>query len=186
MAEASLTCCQDENQHIARYRREIDHSINEYAHQLREAQELCASAMEPHRHRIEVSSSKIRDAEAVLRRAKDKQSSKKLPDVTRHHDQGDLDMVRLIIVEQKFNGLWDIGVDFIKELTSKTLSDFQGVTNAQMLITAIIIVILETRFASLSSMWYGVVQKARKCLLDLLDKDAIKLDILFEDIRKQL
>ena len=95
-------------------------------------------------------------------------------------------MVRRLVAQQKFNGLWDIDVDLIELLKGKTLSEFQEFTDTQMLITALSIVILVARFASLSSMWYGVVQKARKCLLDMFDKDTIKLNILFEDIRKKL
>jgi hypothetical protein len=35
-------------------------------------------------------------------------------------------------------------------------------------------------------MWHGVVQKARKRLLDLLGKDKKKLESLVESIRQQL
>jgi hypothetical protein len=55
-----------------------------------------------------------------------------------------------------------------------------------VLVSAIIIAVLEERFASFSSMWHGVVQKARKRLIDLLGKDMKKLDILLGEIRKQL
>ncbi len=45
--------------------------------------------------------------------------------------------------------------------------------------------VLETRFASFSSMWYGVVQEARKRLFDLLENDSNKVDKLLEDIHGQ-
>jgi hypothetical protein len=77
-------------------------------------------------------------------------------------------------------------VKIIEQLTGKSLSEFQQLENTEVLNSAIIVIVLETRFASLLSMWYGVVQKARKRLLDMLDKDNNKLNTLLEDIRKQL
>jgi hypothetical protein len=96
------------------------------------------------------------------------------------------DIVRHLIDKQKFDGSWDLDSKSIEQLTGKPLTVFQHLTNNQILISAIVIAVLETRFASLSSMWHGVVQKARKRLFDLLDKDIKKLDTLLEDIRKQL
>ena len=185
-AQVSLDHCLDENRRIGRCLQDTDDSINDYARQLQAAPRGCASPMEPDRDRIEASSSKMRSAEAFLRHAKKKQSSKNLSDVARKHAQGDLDTVRHIIAQQKFNGLWDTDVNVSELLKGKTLSEFQDFTKTQVLITAIIVMLLETHFATLSSMWYGVVQKARKCLLDLFDKDTIKLDTLFNDIRKKL
>jgi hypothetical protein len=96
------------------------------------------------------------------------------------------DIVRHLIDKQKFDGSWDLDSKSIEQLTGKPLNVFQHLTNNQVLISAIVITVLETRFASLSSMWHGVVQKARKRLVDLLGKDIKKLDTLLEDIRKQL
>jgi stringent starvation protein B len=96
------------------------------------------------------------------------------------------DIVRHLIDKQKFDGSWDLDSKSIGQLTGKPLTVFQHLTNNQVLISAIVIAVLETRFASLSSMWHGVVQKARKRLVDLLGKDIKKLDTLLEDIRKQL
>jgi hypothetical protein len=96
------------------------------------------------------------------------------------------DIVRHLIDKQKFDGSWDLDSKSIEQLTGKPLTVFQHLTNNQVLISAIVIAVLETRFASLSSMWHGVVQKARKRLVDLLGKDIKNLDTLLEDIRKQL
>jgi hypothetical protein len=57
--------------------------------------------------------------------------------------------------------------------------------NSQLLVSAIVMLVLETRFASFSSMWYGVVQEARKRLFDLLENDSNKVDKLLEDIHGQ-
>lgn len=73
-----------------------------------------------------------------------------------------------------------------EELIGKSLKEFQQCSDMQILSTAIIIVILETRFASLISMWYGIVEKACKCLTEILDKDNKKLESLLESIKNQL
>ncbi|CAF4099496.1 unnamed protein product [Rotaria sp. Silwood2] len=101
----------------------------------------------------------------------------------------DQDIVRYLINKQKFNGLWNLDDDTIKNLTGKSLSVFQSTNpniDNQILISIIIISILETRFAAFSSLWHGVVQKARKQLSDLIGKDSKHFNTLFDDIRKQL
>jgi hypothetical protein len=97
----------------------------------------------------------------------------------------DQNIVRYLIHKQQFDGLWDLNSKNIQQLTGKALSHFQQSINTQVLITAIVVLVLETRFASFSSMWHGVVEKARKRLLNLLENDDIKLNTLFTDIRKQ-
>jgi hypothetical protein len=100
----------------------------------------------------------------------------------------DQDIVRYLINKQKFDGLWDLDSQVIKNLTGKTLAEFLQENNQvdhQILVSAIIIAVLETRFAVLTTMWYGVVQKARKRLVDLLGTDSKILDQLLENIRKQ-
>jgi hypothetical protein len=124
--------------------------------------------------------------EALQRYEHEKRSSKKSRTVARDVDQGEQDIIRHVINKQKFDGLWDVDTKIIEQLTGKSLSDFQQLNNIEVLISAIIIVVLETRFASLSSMWYGIVQKARKRLINMLGKDNDKLDTLLEEIRKQL
>jgi hypothetical protein len=99
---------------------------------------------------------------------------------------GNQDVVRHLIDKQKFDGSWDLDSKSIEQLTGKPLIAFQQSTNNQVLVSAIVITVLETRFASFSSMWHGVVQKARKRLIDLLGKDIKKLETLLEQIRKQL
>ena len=100
----------------------------------------------------------------------------------------DQDIVRHLIDKQKFDGLWDIDSQAVKNLTGKTLADFlsgNSQVDRQVLVSAIIIAVLETRFASLATMWHGIVQKARKRLIDLLGTDSKKLDELLENVRKQ-
>ena len=99
------------------------------------------------------------------------------------------DIVRYLINKQNFDGLWNPDNDIIKNLTGKSLSAFQSTNpnmNDQILTSLIIIIILETRFGEFSTLWYGVAQKARKRITDLIEKDTNKFDTLVEDIRKQL
>ncbi|CAF0991491.1 unnamed protein product [Rotaria sordida] len=98
---------------------------------------------------------------------------------------GDQNIVRYLINKQKFDGLWDLDAKDIEQLTGKPLTNFPQSYNKQILISAIVIVALETRFVTMSTMWYGVVQKARKRLLDLLGQDAKQLESLLENIRQQ-
>jgi hypothetical protein len=101
----------------------------------------------------------------------------------------DQDIVRYLINKQKFDGLWDINDDIIKNLTGKSLSVFRSTNpniNDQILVSAIIIIMLETKFAGFSSLWHGVVQKARKRMIHLVKKDSNSFDTLIENIRKQL
>ena len=94
-----------------------------------------------------------------------------------------------MINKQKFDGLWNLNDDTIKNLTGKSLSVFQSADpniNDQILVSVIIIIMLETKFAGFSSLWHGVVQKARKRIIDLMKKDSKNFDTLIEDIRKQL
>jgi hypothetical protein len=85
-----------------------------------------------------------------------------------------------------FDGLWELNSQEIEQLTNKPLSYFQQSVDNEVLITGIVITVLETRFASFSSMWHGVVQKARQRLLVLLGNDDKKFGTLLEAIRKQL
>ena len=96
------------------------------------------------------------------------------------------DIVRHLIDKQKFDGSWELDAKNVERLTGKPLITFQQLANNQVIISAIVIAVLETRFTSFSSMWHGVVQKARKRLIDLLGKDTKKLDTLLEKIKKQL
>ncbi len=97
----------------------------------------------------------------------------------------DQNIVRYLVNEQMFDGLWNIDSKNIEQLIGKSLSHFQQSNDTQFLVSALVILVLEIRFASFSSMWHGVVQKARKPLLDLLENENKKLDKLLEDIRGQ-
>ncbi|CAF3562185.1 unnamed protein product [Rotaria sp. Silwood1] len=96
-------------------------------------------------------------------------------------------IVRYLINKQKFDGVWDLDGNIIEKLTGKPLTSFSSLNrNVQILISSIVLVSLETRFASHSTIWYCVVQKARQRLLDLLNHDRNQLDSLLENIRQQI
>lgn len=132
-------------------------------------------------------SSEMQYLQTLQRYEYEKQSSKKSRTVVvRNDDQGEQDIVRQLIHQQKFSSLWDIDEKMIVQLTGKSLADFEQCSDPTILMSAIVIVVLETRFASLSSMWHGIVQKMRKRLIDMLDKDPNQLNALLDNIRKQL
>jgi hypothetical protein len=99
---------------------------------------------------------------------------------------GDENIVRYLIRKQQLDGRWDLDASDIQQLTGKPLASFSSFTDPQLIVSAIVIFTLETRFASLSTLWFGVVQKARKRLLDLLGNDRKKLAALLDYIRQQL
>ena len=87
----------------------------------------------------------------------------------------DEDIVRYLIKKQKYNGLWDLNDDLITKLTRKPLSVFQSINsdiNKQILFSTIIVIVLETRFATWSSLWYGIVQKERQQIRNLVSDDS--------------
>ena len=101
----------------------------------------------------------------------------------------DQDIVRHLINKQKFDGLWNADDTIINKLTGKSLSAFRPTLtniNQDILASVIVIIMLETKFGSFSSLWHGVVQKARKRINDLLKQDANNVDTLIEDILKQI
>jgi hypothetical protein len=98
----------------------------------------------------------------------------------------DQNIVRHLIKKQKFDGLWELDAKTIERLTGKPLMNFSQLANPQVLMSAIVVVILETRFISFSTMWQGVVQKAHQRLLDLFGHDNNQLNFLLERIRQQL
>lgn len=101
----------------------------------------------------------------------------------------DQDTVRYLINKQKFDGLWNLDSDIIKQLTGKSFVEFQSPCpdiDSEIINSIIVILLLETRFSSLSSLWYGIIQKARNRIIDLLGNDSNKMDKLFVDIRSQL
>ena len=99
------------------------------------------------------------------------------------------DIVRHLINQQKFDGLWNADDTIINNLTGKSLSAFRSTfTNIDqdILASAIVIIMLETKFAGFSSLWHGVVKKARKRIDDLLKQDSNNVDTLIEDVHKQI
>ncbi|CAF3412203.1 unnamed protein product [Rotaria sp. Silwood2] len=98
---------------------------------------------------------------------------------------GDQNIVRYLIKKQKFDGLWDLDAEDIENLTGKSLTNFTPFNNKQILISAIVVIVLEVRFAALSTMWHGIVQKARKSLIHLLSEDTNQLELLLDNIRQQ-
>ncbi len=101
----------------------------------------------------------------------------------------DQDTVRYLINKQKFDGLWELDSDITAKLTGKLWSVFQLANteiDPQILTTVIIILVLETRFSALSSLWHGIVQKGRHRIDDMLGKDAAKIDQLFNSVRNEL
>ncbi len=101
----------------------------------------------------------------------------------------DQDIVRYLINKQKFDGLWELDEKIVEELTRKPFIEFRSRhtdIDGQVLYSVIVILVLETRFSALSSLWYGIVQKARNRIIDLLGKDSNKIDKLFNDVQNQL
>ena len=101
----------------------------------------------------------------------------------------DEDTVRSLIDKQRFDGLWDADVSMIQNLTGKSLTNWQSIhadIEPTLLSSLIIILILEQRFATYSSLWYGIVQKARKTISNLLSQEAKNIDTYIERIRGQL
>ncbi|UJR18001.1 hypothetical protein I4U23_004902 [Adineta vaga] len=101
----------------------------------------------------------------------------------------DQDIVRQLIIKQKFNGLWDLDIKTIENLTGKSFATFPLISfqiDMKTLITIIIISIFETRFSPFESLWHGVVRKARTHLTNLFENDSNKLDRLLDEINKQL
>jgi hypothetical protein len=120
-----------------------------------------------------------------INKSKHEETSRK-SDILPANDQ---DIVRYLINKQKFDGLWNLDDEIITELTGKSFFIFQ-LTNfdidTELLASVIVILILETRFSAFSSLWYGIVQKARNRIIDLLGNDVTKTDQLFNDIRNEL
>ena len=122
--------------------------------------------------------------QAPVRQQQIQPSKNRFQQVTEQTKDEDLELVRHIIAQQQFDGLWNVDERTIEKLTSKSLADFEQMeNNTTVLITAVIIAAFEERFASLSSLWHGVVQKARARLIQLLNNDKAQLDELLAKIR---
>ena len=130
-------------------------------------------------------SEEMEHAEELARRERAKPSKNKFQTITEQTKEEDLELMRHAIAQQHFDGLWNLDDATMKKWTSKSIHEFEQMENSAVLITVIAIPVLEGRFASLSVLWFGVVQKARTCLIGSLNNDATRLDHLLEKIRKQ-
>ncbi|CAF3076197.1 unnamed protein product [Rotaria sp. Silwood2] len=99
----------------------------------------------------------------------------------------DQDIVRHLINLQKFDGLWNLSNDDIQNLSQKSLTSFHSIlsNDSTILTTAIVIIILETKYSAFKTMWLFMVNKGRKRLIELLG-DAEKFETLINDIKHQL
>ncbi|UJR29815.1 hypothetical protein I4U23_017359 [Adineta vaga] len=98
----------------------------------------------------------------------------------------DEDIVRYLIDKQNFDGLWAFDSEIIEKLTGKSLKEFQYSIKKELIISIIILILLETRFSSYSSMCHGIIQKSKKRILDLLNKDQNQYQSFYDQIRQQL
>jgi hypothetical protein len=112
----------------------------------------------------------------------------------RYTDENDIgsrddeDIVRYLINKQSKDGLWNFTSNekTIIDLTGKSLAVFRSSethSDTQILVTAIVIILLQSNFMDLQSVWNDAVEKARERLVNLLNNDWKKLMILFRNIR---
>jgi hypothetical protein len=112
----------------------------------------------------------------------------------RYTDENDIgsrddeDIVRCLINKQSKDGLLNFTSNekTIKDLTGKSLAVFRSSethSDTQILVTAIVIILLQSNFMDLQSVWNDAVEKARERLVNLLNNDWKKLMILFRNIR---
>ena len=97
----------------------------------------------------------------------------------------DEDIIRHLITKQNFDGLWQADSEIIVKLTGKPLASFElthSHVDSKVLASVIIVLILETRYAAFSSLWHGIVQKARKKISAVLGTDSKTFDQLQGDI----
>ena len=101
----------------------------------------------------------------------------------------DEDTVRSLIDKQRFDGLWNADATIIQQLTGKSLTSWQSANadiDGRVLNSLIIILVLEERFATQSTLWYGIVQKARTTISNLFSKDAKNIDTYLARVHLQL
>jgi hypothetical protein len=99
--------------------------------------------------------------------------------------------VYFLLQKQAADGLWYFvsNSKVIEDLTGKPLAAFQTSethSSVPLLVTAIIIILLESKFSALCSMWEEMVDRARQRLIDLLNNDWKSLITLFRNIRMTL
>jgi hypothetical protein len=104
------------------------------------------------------------------------------------YSMDDKEIVRYLINKQTIDSLWNFESNrkTIKDLTGKSLAVFQSSDthdNTQILVTAIVMILLETKFMALRFMWEEYTEKARQRLIHLLNYDWKKFILLFRNIR---
>ena len=129
---------------------------------------------------------RMEHVEELAREERAKPSKNKFQTIAEQTKEEDLELVRHVIAQQHFDGLWNVDDATTKKLTGKSINEFEQVENSAVLTTAIVILVFEGRFASLSVLWLGVVQKERQRLTNILNNEPTQLDHLLGKIRKQL
>ena len=102
--------------------------------------------------------------------------------------QTDEDIVRSILKEQNSAGLWDFPSmwKMIENLSGKSLHVFQSSAkhrSTEILLSIIIIVLLESKFSHLRSQWDLAADRARRCLIYLMENNWKTFVHLFKEIR---
>lgn len=95
---------------------------------------------------------------------------------------------------QRYDGLWALTEDDVKQLTGQSFTTFTSSVVTELkqddqrsvIVTAIVLVILETRCSSLKTLWLALSNKAKNRVKELLKGDQTKLEQLMKDIQKQL
>lgn len=102
--------------------------------------------------------------------------------------QTDEDIVRSILKEQNSAGLWDFPSmwKMIEKLSGKSLHVFQSSAkhrSTEILLSIIIIVLLESKFSHLRLQWDLAADRARRCLIYLMENNWKTFVHLFKEIR---
>ncbi|CAF1527770.1 unnamed protein product, partial [Didymodactylos carnosus] len=100
-------------------------------------------------------------------------------------------IIRRLIQLQKFDGLWQLSVSDIENLTSKKkLKIKSSYTKDVSILTSMIVIVAlkyETKFQSYKSMWNPLVNKACKRIQELLGHGGKNIfQQLEEDVQKQI
>lgn len=109
-------------------------------------------------------------------------------DVTTSTATMSTDPVRWLIDQQSFNGAWILNEKDIEKLTNgKSLSAFSSnlTKNKDALTTALAIALLESKYSDRKDLWYGVVEKGRKKLLNF-GLNSQQANLLINEIKNKL
>lgn len=99
------------------------------------------------------------------------------------------DFLRLIIDRQSADGLWRLETieNILETILGQSLRVFQSrsaTVTSNVLISVITIVVLETKFSREKSLWEKCAEKARRCLIFLLDNNWSVFVRLFNEVRQ--